>query len=176
MIKTIGPEEYDLPRELSVSFTGHRPEKLPWGEDESDPRCEAFRKRLSGEILKAYSEGARYFLSGMAEGVDTYAAEAVLALAKKCPGMELVCVYPFGSCRNKRDRRIAGKAHTVVSMHASYVPACFHDRDGFLVRHSCRIIAGFEGDMKSGTGVTLRFARREGIGITILGFGADQNE
>lgn len=25
------------PRQMSVCFSGYRPEKLPWGEDESDP-------------------------------------------------------------------------------------------------------------------------------------------
>lgn len=26
-------------RETTCCFTGHRPEKLPWREDEGDPRC-----------------------------------------------------------------------------------------------------------------------------------------
>ena len=28
-------------------FTGHRPEKLPWGTDESDPRCVKLKEELS---------------------------------------------------------------------------------------------------------------------------------
>lgn len=27
-------------------FTGHRPEKLPWGTDEGDPRCRMLKKKL----------------------------------------------------------------------------------------------------------------------------------
>ncbi len=30
-------------------FTGHRPNKLPWGEDESDPRC----LKLKADIAQA---------------------------------------------------------------------------------------------------------------------------
>ena len=28
-----------MDREQTCCFTGHRPEKLPWRYDESDPRC-----------------------------------------------------------------------------------------------------------------------------------------
>ena len=34
------------PRQMSVCFSGYRPEKLPWGGDESDPRCAVLKKRL----------------------------------------------------------------------------------------------------------------------------------
>ena len=36
--------------ELTCAFSGHRPEKLPWGEDESDPRCAALKIRLEQEL------------------------------------------------------------------------------------------------------------------------------
>ena len=36
-----------MKRETSCCFTGHRPDKLPWRNDESDPRC----VRLKEEIL-----------------------------------------------------------------------------------------------------------------------------
>ena len=33
-------------RPCSCAFTGHRPGKLPWGEDESDLRCIALKAKL----------------------------------------------------------------------------------------------------------------------------------
>ena len=33
-------------------FTGHRSQKLPWGENETDERCEEMKKTLRGEIIK----------------------------------------------------------------------------------------------------------------------------
>ena len=38
-----------MEREKTCCFTGHRPDKLPWGTDESDPRCLALKARLEAE-------------------------------------------------------------------------------------------------------------------------------
>ena len=33
-------------RPISCCFSGHRPGKLPWGDDEGDRRCLALKERL----------------------------------------------------------------------------------------------------------------------------------
>lgn len=164
----VGKSEYDCDKQLSVCFTGHRPDKLPWGWDEKDDRCAAFKKRLEGEIKKAYSQGARFFLSGMADGVDLYAAEAVLKLSFLCPGMKLVAVFPYGEGESARKKRIARRAFRVVSIRGEYTRTCFYERNLFLVKNAARVIAGFNGDTASGTASTLKMARQEGIDIVIL--------
>ena len=73
------------PRQMSVCFSGYRPEKLPWGEDESDPRCAALKKRLYDAAESACAQGYRHFICGMARGVDFYACEAVLLLRRDYP-------------------------------------------------------------------------------------------
>lgn len=65
------------------AFTGHRPKKFPWGYNEADPRCIALKQALTKEISKLAKDGYTDFLSGMAEGVDTWAALEVLALSIK---------------------------------------------------------------------------------------------
>ena len=40
-------------RETTCCFTGHRPEKLPWREDEGDPRCLELKARLAGAVEAA---------------------------------------------------------------------------------------------------------------------------
>jgi len=67
------------------AFTGHRSKKYPWGYDETDVRCVALKKALAKQIGKLVDAGYTDFLSGMAEGTDTWAALAVLALKKKIP-------------------------------------------------------------------------------------------
>ena len=37
-------------------FTGHRPSKLPWGEDERDPRCLALKRELKRKLEEANVE------------------------------------------------------------------------------------------------------------------------
>mgnify|MGYP005780282859 FL=1 len=69
--------------ERACAFTGHRPRKFPWGYDELDTRCVSLKSVLTEQIEQLAMNGVTQFLSGMAEGVDTWAALAVLALREK---------------------------------------------------------------------------------------------
>ena len=53
-------------RPCSCAFTGHRPGKLPWGEDESDLRCIALKAKLRAAVESAIHEGMEHFICGMA--------------------------------------------------------------------------------------------------------------
>ena len=66
---------------MTVCFTGHRPQHFSFGFDESHPDCISLKKQLKEEIFRQIQNGADTFFCGMAQGVDTWAAEAVL-LAK----------------------------------------------------------------------------------------------
>ena len=91
-----------IPREKTVAFTGRRLSKLPWTSDD-DSRCVDFLNRLEAEIIRAYDDGKRYFISGMASGVDSYAARIVLKLRKSHTDMSLICVFPAGiTCYSHR--------------------------------------------------------------------------
>ena len=81
-------------RQESCCFTGHRPAKLPWGYDESDPRCVELKGRIADAVLLAYQEGYRHFLCGMALGCDLYFCEAVLALREKYPEVTVEAAIP----------------------------------------------------------------------------------
>ena len=73
-------------RPVSCCFSGHRPAKLPWGEDEDDPRCRALKARLRDALDAAYEAGYRHFICGMAQGCDLYFCELALALRQLCHG------------------------------------------------------------------------------------------
>lgn len=89
---------------LNVAFTGHRADSLPWGFNESSDECIKLKAGLLRAIRCAYTDGKRCFLSGMASGVDIYAAEAVLQLRETLPGIALACVFPCPS-RDSRSGR-----------------------------------------------------------------------
>ena len=67
-------------RQSACCFTGHRPDKLPWGDWEKAPACQDLKRRLNQAVESAYADGCRHFICGMARGADFYFAEAVLAL------------------------------------------------------------------------------------------------
>ena len=79
-------------------FTGHRPKSLPFGYDEGAEGCKRLKALLTESIEKQITEnGVTHFISGMAMGVDIYAAEAVLELKEKYPHITLECAIPCGN-------------------------------------------------------------------------------
>ena len=90
-------------RPCSCAFTGHRPGKLPWGEDESDLRCIALKAKLRAAVESAIHEGMEHFICGMAEGCDLYFAETVLQ--SYTPG-----------CMQRRNRYMVDHASLLIAV------------------------------------------------------------
>jgi uncharacterized phage-like protein YoqJ len=122
------------------AFTGYRPAKMPFGFDESDPRCIEFKARLQDTIEALIGEGYAHFISGGAQGMDMFAAEAVLELQEKYPWIILEMVSPFdaqaarwnGEYRMRHDRLFAA-ADIVTATGHEYTKACMFRRNRYMV-------------------------------------------
>ena len=100
------------------AFTGHRPQSLPFGSNEQDERCQKLKAVLEQEIERVYSEkGVTHFISGMALGVDTFAAEAVLHLKESIPKS------PSNVPSPAKHRRSNGTNSSVTATSASWKDA-----------------------------------------------------
>ena len=86
--------------QISCCFSGYRPGKLPWGNDENDPRCRALKACLRDVMEAAYDEGYRHFICGMAQGCDLYFCELALQLRGERPDMTIEAAIP---CRTQAD-------------------------------------------------------------------------
>lgn len=155
-------------RKFTCCFTGHRPQAFPWGYNEEDPRCINLKHRLKGEILCAIHDyDIHYFLSGMAQGVDTWAAEMVLELQRDY-SISLECVLP---CRDqashwpyesrRRYRSILQRCNQVTLLQSQYSQDCFQRRNQYMIDRSGLVIAVWNGT-PSGTGNTVRYAKANG--------------
>ena len=69
-------------------FTSHRPEKLMRSEN-------AIRKDLEKQIRQAVTDGLNVIISGMARGVDIWAAQIVLKLRNEGTDVKLICACPY---------------------------------------------------------------------------------
>ena len=79
---------------MTVCFTGHRPQHFSFGFDENHPDCILLKNQLKKEIFRQIQNGADTFLCGMAQGVDTWAAEAVLCAKEQFPYIKLIAAIP----------------------------------------------------------------------------------
>ena len=160
--------------EQTCCFTGHRPEKLPWRYDESDPRCVELKGRLAAALGDAYGKGKRHFICGMAQGADFYFCEAALALRENRPGVTVEAALPCeeqAARWRERDRdRYFGLIRrcdfeTMVQHH--YDRGCMLRRDRYMVDRSSMLIAVY-GGMLGGTMYTLSYAMKHGLDIVTL--------
>lgn len=161
-------------RDVSCCFTGHRPEKLPWGNQEKDPRCLEVKDKLTTSIERAYEAGYRHFLCGMARGADFYFCEAVLALRERMPDVTLEAVIPCEEqaarwSEQDRDRYYtlveACDGETMVQRH--YDKGCMLRRNRYLVDHAARLISVYNG-MLGGTMYTISHAMKQGLELDII--------
>ena len=161
--------------ERCCAFTGHRSKKFPWGYDEADFRCVALKKALAEQIAKLVNVGYTDFLSGMAEGADTWAALAVLVLKKENPALKLHCILPCegqagGWTASARERyfSILEQAGEVVYVSRKYRKGCMLERNRYLVDHAACLLAVYNGERRGGTAMTVRYAQKLGRKIIII--------
>ena len=151
-------------RPCSCAFTGHRPGKLPWGEDESDLRCIALKAKLRAAVESAIHEGLEHFICGMAEGCDLYFAETVLALKSTYPHITIEAAIPFSGqadrwrpeLRARYDYDLRQCDYQTLVQEA-YTPGCMMRRNRYMVDASRILIAAFDG-RPGGTARTLEYA------------------
>lgn len=160
-------EQTDIQKDYTSAFTGHR--HIPY-KDKAH-----LKDMIRQAVLACHQSGIRYFQCGMAAGFDLLAAEAVLEIKKEHPDIHLIAVIPF---RNQPDRyspmdksrylRVLEKADKAVVLSATYFDGCFLRRNDYMLGHSCRVIAYFNGEHKGGTYYTCKRAKRMGLGICNL--------
>ena len=145
-------------------FTGHRPEKLHRSEKDI---C----ADLEQEIYKAISDGFTVFITGMARGVDLAAGEIVLKLRKEGFPVRLICASPYPgferSWSNDWQHRyyaVIKDADLVRYICPGYNRGCFQKRNEWMVDHSARVLAVFNGQ-QSGTKNTIDYAHRQGVPV-----------
>ena len=151
---------------MILAFAGHRPEKLPWGNDETDPRCIALKQQIKFAIERLAGEGYDTFLCGMARGCDFYFAEAVLEL-----GYRLEAYLPCPSQTDRwsdadraRQTAILLKCNAVYMVEPAYSPGCMLRRNQRMVDNCDALLTVFDGS-PGGTGAAIDYARRRGRSV-----------
>lgn len=159
------------PNARRCAFTGYRPQKMPFGFDETDPRCIDFKKRIRATIQTLYDMGYRHFISGGALGMDIFAAEAVVELRKQHPEVILEMVSPFDAQASKWPEEYRARHDllfeladiTTVTSHV-YTKSAMFIRNRYLVSNADLLLAAYDGQ-PGGTAMTCELARRYNVPI-----------
>ena len=152
--------------QISCSFSGHRPEKLPWGDNERDERCLALKDAIRQMVEKAYADGYRHFICGMARGCDTYFCEEVLQLRRRVQDITLEAAIPclsqsdgWTAAQQERYRDLLELCNYRTVVQEKYDPGCMHRRNRYMVDHSSLLLAVHDGS-PGGTRYTIEYALR----------------
>ena len=160
----------------ACAFSGHRPEKMGFGGDEGHPDCMQIKKKLYNEIIHQIEDGTTVFITGMARGVDIWAAEIVLKLKETQPhlGIQLWAAIPYDRQAaawppdyQRLYRDILSQADRVDYVSHAYTRGCLFARNRFMVDRATHLIAVYNGS-GGGTGYTVDYAQSKGIPVSII--------
>lgn len=147
----------------TVSFTGHR---------KIEPtrhinKYQFVQQAIEKTIRELYQQGYNTFMTGMAEGFDLIAGNAVLNLRHELENLKLVCVIPFQGQQTyfnpkwkKMYAEILASADEAVCLSERYSKDVYFMRNDYLVAHCSCMVCYYNGGQRSGTGYTVRRAEK----------------
>ncbi len=160
---------------ISCAFISHRPQKLPGMGDENSEPCETLKDTLSGLIHSLAMEGVTDFYSGIAQGADCWASEAVLTQRRQFPQLRLHCVLPFrgqelgrSHLETARCQDILDQADSVVCLNPTPCADGMYQRNRRLVESCDLLLAVYNGEHYGGTARAVNYARTLGRSILLL--------
>ncbi len=175
----VNKEQICIDKMRTCCFTGHRNRDLPY---EGDINTQGMKNLISTVQLHctaAYDAGCRYFITGMAEGVDIICGAVILDMMghREYSDVRLICALPYAEQRreikNSRERYI----HSILLEKAEYVVVTgkigdrgrYRERNRFMVDNSSRLIAVYrEKQSGSGTLQTINMAKRAGLAVHVI--------
>ena len=159
----------------ACAFTGHRPQKPPWRDDETAPGCVTLKEALATQVAMLIENRYTEFLSGMAPGVDMWAAQIILDLRENNPALRLHCVLPctaqsakWSAELRKQYRAILEQADSIIFVNRADKKNCMLERDRFLVSYASVVLAVYNGERRGGTAATVRYARKLGRELIVI--------
>ncbi len=156
-------------------FTGHRPAGLP---SKDSAAMTLLRLAVVHAVQEAAACGVTRFLSGGAEGFDTLAAEAVLAVRGDYPAIRLTLALPSRSFlsgrslgeRHRAEAILLSSDETVYASDADNSARSMMTRNRYLVDHADCCVAYLRSS-RGGTLYTVNYALACGLPVKNLAKG-----
>lgn len=170
--------EYPMTTTRRVAFTGHRPHTIGLPEDEASPAMLALKEALAYRIdYLIEHKRVTSFLSGLAIGTDTIAAEMILKRMVTNPDLELEVVIPFKGQADRwkpKDKArydailSSGKVVQRYTPDERYIDGQSYQRRNAYLAEQCRYLIAVWNGERSGTGMTVNMAQKLGKRCIII--------
>ena len=154
----------NLNKKNTVSITGHRPKKLPWGYEEAQPNCLKFKEKIRQILIEMIHSGFTNYCTGMAEGFDMIGTEILIDLRNEYK-IKIIGVLPclgqevkWNPVQQSRYRKILSHCDEIIVLSDHYYDGCMNKRNKFMTKCSSVCFACWDGK-PSGTGNTVRYAK-----------------
>ena len=164
------------------AITGYRPSRFPFKNDETDIMCKRLKKKITKELKYLYKKGVHTFWIGGAEGVDMWSSEILMQLKRydAYSDIKIMIALPFENHDKKwtkehseRLQNIITNADETIIVSSNDKPTreLYRERNKYIVDKADCLLAIFNKEkifIRSGTHMTITFALKKGIPITII--------
>ena len=142
-------------QEKTCCVTGHR--------DIPAEQISNVKKSLEREIEQALEDGFTCFISGFADGIDLLFAEIIAERIANNPALKLIAAIPYQRQldtlkKSERTKALIDLCTEINVAAEEYHPNVYAKRNRYMVEHSDRVIAVYDGREKGGTVGTIRLA------------------
>jgi len=155
-----------------LSYTGHRPKYLN-GYNPTDNKKLLWK--LHDVIVEHIEEGYETHISGMALGIDMFAARIVIKLKEKYPQLKLIAAVPCKNQFKQWPKSSQDEWHYIIERcdevvyvsDKEYTNNCMQLRNIWMVENSDKVLAVWNGSA-GGTGNCIKYAQQKEKQITII--------
>lgn len=150
---------------MRMALTGHRPERL--GYDKENYNTMDWVRLMDWLRLAIRFNGVRDVYCGMADGCDIAYGIAAKSLKDQGYKLRLHCILP---CKNYNSSNpwykvLKEAADEWVELSDEFYKGCDNARDQYMVDHSDKLFAVWDGNKSGGVWSTIRKAQKKGIDI-----------
>lgn len=150
---------------MKMALTGHRPERLGYSKD--DWYAVEWARLISWLQSEIVARNVTDVYCGMADGCDIAYGIATLGLKRMKYDVKLHCVLP---CKNYNSSNpwfedLHNEADEWIELSDEFYKGCDNVRDQYMVDHSDKIFAIWDGSKSGGVWSTIRKAQKRGIDI-----------
>ena len=149
--------------EKGCCVTGHR--------DIPRHQVERVEQALRREVRAAIEEGYTRFISGFAPGVDLMFAAIVVQEQASPHQLRLEAAIPYAgrmNTKNPQVQELLQACSCVKVMCQHYQPACYMQRNRFMVECAQRVLAVYDGRAGGGTRYTMDYAYKMGRDVRVI--------